>query len=346
VAFSIFGFATVSVQDLIFGDCCQLSKKFRRSWHFPFGEFMRSMRRCQLLTRSVRFGHLLQFKHLWAERRNMKTKNNKHSETTSVYGDVVLEATDQPLARQAVDAPLAPASCLAAAAQQAVKDLEFQRGEQTTAFDDVLAGIDDKTKQFLERELSRRRFLADAAVVAGGVGLVPALTGTVVAQNVPTGPVPETVAVNLKVNGRVYALKLDPRTSVLEAVREQLGLTGAKKGCNQGTCGACTVHVDGQRIVSCMTLAVMYQGREITTIEGLERGDQLHPLQAAFIENDAFQCGYCTSGQIMSGVACIREGHAGSEAEIREWMSGNICRCSAYPGIVAAIQDAAKVGGV
>ncbi len=278
----------------------------------------------------------------------MKTKKKRSeltSETSSIHQKVARSALDQPMSSVVPDAPRTPTSCVEASAQ-AIKDLEFQRGEQTTAFEDVLAGMDDKTKQFLERELSRRRFLANAAVVASGTALLPVFTGTAVAQNAPTGPALETVAVNLKVNGRVYALKLDPRTSVLEALREQLGLTGAKKGCNQGTCGACTVHVDGQRIVSCMTLAVMYQGREITTIEGLERGDQLHPLQAAFIENDAFQCGYCTSGQIMSGVACIREGHAGSETEIREWMSGNICRCSAYPGIVAAIQDAAKIGGV
>jgi len=148
----------------------------------------------------------------------------------------------------------------------------------------------------------------------------------------------------LTVNGRARRLKLDPRTSLLDALREQLQLTGTKKGCNQGACGACTVLVDGRRINACLTLAIMHVGAEITTIEGLARGDTLHPLQAAFIERDAFQCGYCTPGQIVSGVACIAEGHAGSAEEIRAWMSGNICRCGAYPGIVAAIGDAAKEG--
>jgi xanthine dehydrogenase YagT iron-sulfur-binding subunit len=146
----------------------------------------------------------------------------------------------------------------------------------------------------------------------------------------------------LIVNGTVRRLHLDTRTSLLDALREHLQLTGTKKGCNQGACGACTVLLDGRRIYSCLTLAIMHQGASITTIEGLADADTLHPLQAAFVECDALQCGYCTPGQILSGVACIAEGHAESTDEIRFWMSGNICRCGAYPGIVAAVAQTAQ----
>ncbi|MGY5809572.1 (2Fe-2S)-binding protein [Rhizobium sp. LEGMi198b] len=149
--------------------------------------------------------------------------------------------------------------------------------------------------------------------------------------------------VHLDINGREHELSLDPRVTLLDALREHLCLTGTKKGCDQGQCGACTVHVDGERVLSCLTLAAQAEGRKITTIEGLaaENGD-LHPVQAAFLEHDAFQCGYCTPGQIMSAVACIREGHAGSDDEIREYMAGNLCRCGAYPHIVAAVREAAE----
>ena len=147
----------------------------------------------------------------------------------------------------------------------------------------------------------------------------------------------EKVAVKLEVNGINHSLTIEPRVTLLDLLREQLNLTGTKKGCDHGQCGACTVHVDGKRINSCMTLAVMQSGKKVTTIEGLAKGDKLHPMQEAFIKHDGFQCGYCTPGQIMSAVACIREGHANSEAEIREYMSGNICRCGAYPNIVDAI---------
>ena len=134
-----------------------------------------------------------------------------------------------------------------------------------------------------------------------------------------------------------------PRVTLLDALRDHLGLNGTKKGCDQGQCGACTVHVDGVRVLACLTLAAQVEGREITTIEGLAQpGGELHPVQAAFLEQDGFQCGYCTPGQIMSAVACIREGHAGSDAEIREYMSGNLCRCGAYPHIVAAVRQAAE----
>ncbi|MEF0940424.1 (2Fe-2S)-binding protein [Rhizobium sp. BR 362] len=151
------------------------------------------------------------------------------------------------------------------------------------------------------------------------------------------------ITVHLDINGHVHELSLDPRVTLLDALREHLCLTGTKKGCDQGQCGACTVHVDGERVLSCLTLAAQAEGRKITTIEGLaaENGD-LHPVQAAFLEHDAFQCGYCTPGQIMSAVACIREGHAGSDDEIREYMAGNLCRCGAYPHIVAAVREAAE----
>ena len=159
------------------------------------------------------------------------------------------------------------------------------------------------------------------------------------------GNMSPTSNVTLRVNGTEHRLTLDSRTTLLDALREHLRLTGTKKGCGLGQCGACTVLMDSKRVKSCLWLAALVDGREITTIEGLARGDDLHPLQTAFIERDAFQCGYCTSGQIMAGVACIAEGHAGSAQEIRDWMSGNICRCGAYDNIVAAIQDAARVPG-
>jgi xanthine dehydrogenase YagT iron-sulfur-binding subunit len=145
----------------------------------------------------------------------------------------------------------------------------------------------------------------------------------------------------LNVNGREHRLTIDTRTSLLDALREHIGLTGAKKGCDQGQCGACTVHVDGKRVLSCLTLAVAAEGRRIETIEGLVGPDgALHPMQQAFIDQDGLQCGYCTPGQIMSAIACVREGHAKTDSDIREYMSGNLCRCAAYPNIVAAIRQA------
>ncbi|WP_113393320.1 (2Fe-2S)-binding protein [Rhizobium sp. SYY.PMSO] len=152
-----------------------------------------------------------------------------------------------------------------------------------------------------------------------------------------------TIHIALDINGQRHELDIEPRVTLLDALREHLSLTGTKKGCDQGQCGTCTCHVDGKRVLSCLTLAAQAEGRKVTTIEGIagESGD-LHPVQAAFIEHDAFQCGYCTPGQIMSAVACIREGHAGSDAEIREYMSGNLCRCGAYNSIVAAVRQAAE----
>jgi xanthine dehydrogenase YagT iron-sulfur-binding subunit len=151
-----------------------------------------------------------------------------------------------------------------------------------------------------------------------------------------------TARVRLTVNGTRHELDVDTRRSLLDVLREALNLTGTKKGCNQGACGACTILLNGRRIVACLTLAALHDGAEIDTIESLDRNGELHPLQSAFIEHDGLQCGFCTPGQIMSGLGCISEGHAGSPDEIRSWMSGNICRCGAYPGIVAAVADAAK----
>jgi xanthine dehydrogenase YagT iron-sulfur-binding subunit len=156
---------------------------------------------------------------------------------------------------------------------------------------------------------------------------------------------PGTGTVRLSANGDMYEVDLEPRVSLLDALREHMGLAGSKKGCDQGTCGACTVWVDGRRVLACLTLAVTCEGHEVTTIEGLATEGGLHPMQAAFVEQDAFQCGYCTPGQIMSAVALLREGHAGDDSEIREWMSGNICRCAAYPNIRAAIREVRDAGG-
>jgi xanthine dehydrogenase YagT iron-sulfur-binding subunit len=154
----------------------------------------------------------------------------------------------------------------------------------------------------------------------------------------------EKMPLSIEINGVYHKLSIEPRTTLLDLMREQLALTGTKKGCDHGQCGACTVHVDGNRVLSCLTLAVMVEGKKITTVEGLADGDQLHPMQEAFIKHDGFQCGYCTPGQIMSAIGCIREGHANSDDEIREYMSGNICRCGAYPNIVKAIADVKKGG--
>jgi xanthine dehydrogenase YagT iron-sulfur-binding subunit len=169
-----------------------------------------------------------------------------------------------------------------------------------------------------------------------------AATGEAAAAEAASETGAETVRIALGVNGRSRQLELDARASLLDALREHLGLTGTKKGCDHGQCGACTVHLDGRRVVSCLTLAAQADGHAVTTIEGLEGpGGLLHPMQQAFIDHDGLQCGYCTPGQIMAAVACVQEGHAGSTDEIREYMSGNLCRCGCYVGIVEAIQDAA-----
>ena len=191
---------------------------------------------------------------------------------------------------------------------------------------------------YTRRELMKLTAGAGGALAAGQ--LLPGALSTAAAAG--TAPSPAPIDVVLRVNGSEHRLTLDPRTTLLDTLREHLQLTGSKKGCGLGQCGACTVLMDGKRYKSCLSLAALVEGREITTIEGLAHGEQLHPLQSAFVERDAFQCGYCTSGQIMSGVACIAEGHTGSRQEIREWMSGNLCRCGAYDHIVTAIEDAAR----
>jgi xanthine dehydrogenase YagT iron-sulfur-binding subunit len=188
---------------------------------------------------------------------------------------------------------------------------------------------------------NRRAFIAAAAGTAVATPLTARAAGEPASASVAQDP-SLPVSMTLKVNGETKPLTLDARTTVLDALREHLGLTGSKKGCDHGQCGACTVLIEGRRVVSCLTLALAAQDKEITTIEGLAKGKALHPMQQAFIDNDAFQCGYCTPGQIMSAVACVREGHAASEDDIREHMSGNICRCAAYPNIVAAVKQVAS----
>ena len=188
-----------------------------------------------------------------------------------------------------------------------------------------------------EATITRRATLQAGAALAA---LPLATEGTATALTPPrvSG---QTMALRTSVNGRAVVAEIDTRTSLLDLLRERLALTGAKKGCDHGQCGACTGHVDGRRVASCLTLAAKVAGREVTTIEGLSDGETLHPMQQAFIDHDALQCGYCTPGQIMAAVACVREGNASSRERIREYMSGNLCRCGAYVGIVQAIEEAA-----
>ncbi len=190
---------------------------------------------------------------------------------------------------------------------------------------------------------SRRTFLSTGTLAAAAVPLAAHARpeGTTMAET-QRATTASGVPIVLRINGGDHRLTVDARMTLLDALRERLGLTGAKKGCDQGQCGACTVHLDGRRTLACLTLAVAAQGKTVTTIEGLAAADgNLHPMQAAFVDNDAFQCGYCTPGQIMSAVAVVQEGHATDAAAIREAMSGNLCRCAAYPNIVAAIVAAA-----
>ncbi len=196
--------------------------------------------------------------------------------------------------------------------------------------------------------LTRRDFLQTTALTGCLVATASASDLVMPARAAETTPpptAPEPIDVTLQINGTPRRLTLDPRTTLLDALREHLGLTGTKKGCDMGACGACTVHLDGRRAVSCLTLAAMAEGKRVTTIEGLAQDGQLHPLQAAFIEHDGLQCGYCTPGQIMSATALVAEGRATSDASIREFMSGNICRCGAYPNIVDAIKSVAVASG-
>lgn len=227
------------------------------------------------------------------------------------------------------------------------------RGSDGSLDSDRLADLDELL--IFGGQATRRKFLKQVAATGAAITLGPGLlrfgspfsaqAATAGAANTSATPVAAT-SVKLRINGKDFALSLDPRTSLLDTLRENLNLTGSKKGCDHGQCGACTVLVNGRRINSCLSLAVAHEGDEITTIEGLAQGDQLHPMQAAFVEHDGFQCGYCTPGQICSAVGCVSEGKTRSDEEIREFMSGNLCRCGAYPNIVDAIKDAAaKMGG-
>jgi xanthine dehydrogenase YagT iron-sulfur-binding subunit len=189
--------------------------------------------------------------------------------------------------------------------------------------------------------ISRREFLTTGSLV---------LTAEAVSLKATAGAETEAVAggmpITLEVNGTTHRLKVEPRVTLLDALRERLALCGTKKGCDHGQCGACTVHLDGRRVVSCLTLAVQADGKQITTIEGVaSKEGSLHPMQQAFLDHDGLQCGYCTPGQIMSAIACVKEGHTHSADEIREYMSGNLCRCGAYAGILAAIQQVAAKQG-
>jgi xanthine dehydrogenase YagT iron-sulfur-binding subunit len=187
--------------------------------------------------------------------------------------------------------------------------------------------------------IRRRTFVGASLAVGGAVAAAPLLAGCGDDDRPDDS---QTSVVGLRINGEQREITVDNRTSLLDMLRERADLPGTKKGCDQGACGACTILLNGQRINSCLTLAVMHDGAEITTVEGLEQNGRLHPLQQAFIDEDGLQCGYCTAGQLMSGIGCIREGHTGSPAEIREWMSGNICRCGAYTNIVNAVAAAAR----
>ena len=208
--------------------------------------------------------------------------------------------------------------------------------------------IDNKSREKEEEKSaggSRRDFIKKSSVITA-IALTPAaaVKASDLKLDEKLSAAMEQMPLSIEINGQQHNLKVEPRTTLLDLLRERLKLTGTKKGCDQGQCGACTVHVDGIRVNSCLSLAIMNDGAKVTTIEGLSKGNDLHPMQEAFIKHDSFQCGYCTPGQIMSAVACIHEGHADSELEIREFMSGNICRCGAYANIVNAIQEV-KAGG-
>ncbi len=207
-----------------------------------------------------------------------------------------------------------------------------------------------KAEDGVAARVSRRSFLSSLGAAGVAVGAVPMVAGAATASTLaPASPILDahpkaeviegSIPVSLRINGKTVDMQIDPRTTLLDCLRETISLTGTKKGCDHGQCGACTVHVNDRRINSCLTLAVMHQGDEITTIEGLGQPGNLHPMQAAFVKHDGYQCGYCTSGQIMSAVALLKEKCGSSDAEVKELMSGNICRCGAYPNIVAAIQE-------
>jgi len=206
------------------------------------------------------------------------------------------------------------------------------------SIDDLLESLTPRPVPSGVSEFSRREFLVTAAAVAFALTLLPKLGHA--ETRAPTTVQSDSKPIMLNVNGQDVRISIEPRVTLLDALRERAGLTGTKKGCDHGQCGACTVLIEGRRVNSCLLLAIMQQGKKITTIEGLSQGDNLHPVQEAFIQHDGFQCGYCTPGQIMSAVACIHEGHANSDEDLQTWMSGNICRCGAYVGIREAILEA------
>ena len=227
----------------------------------------------------------------------------------------------------------------------AMDNVEDQSSDHTgDAFPDDIDSVETLT----EEGEARRLFLKQALIAGGGLAAANLLlkysvharsaANTVLAEQQNATPAAGTINVKLKINGKTYPLILQPQVTLLDALRERIGLTGSKKGCDRGQCGACTVLADGLRINSCLALAAAYEGKEIVTIEGLADGDRLHPLQNAFIKHDGFQCGFCTPGQIMSAAGLLKEG-CPSGMTLRECMSGNICRCGAYPGIVAAIEE-------
>jgi len=200
----------------------------------------------------------------------------------------------------------------------------------------------DEMEQSFGYSETRRKFLKQFAVTSAAMTLGPRLisiSSANAAEETAGASVENAVDVHLKINGKDHALKLDPRTTLLDCLRENLHLTGSKKGCDHGQCGACTVHINGRRVNSCLCFAAMHEGDEITTLEGIGQPENLHPVQAAFVACDAYQCGYCTSGQIMSAVALLKEPCGSEDGDVKEFMSGNICRCGAYPNIVAAIQS-------
>jgi Aerobic-type carbon monoxide dehydrogenase, small subunit CoxS/CutS homologs len=218
-----------------------------------------------------------------------------------------------------------------------VPDREQSGGEKAPSF----FGGSETRRKFL------KQFTATSAAMTLGPRLLAASSATAAEKAtaaVSAAPIENAVDVRLKVNGKDYTLKIDPRTSLLDCLREHLHLTGSKKGCDHGQCGACTVHINGRRQLSCLSFAALHEGEEITTIEGIGQPEKMHPMQTAFVTCDAYQCGYCTSGQIMSAVALLKEPCGADDAEVKEFMSGNICRCGAYQNIVAAIQKVRQGG--
>ena len=259
-------------------------------------------------------------------------------------------ATDNDVVLVHIENPAAVVADLKGSGEKVAMAGHVSKPDQTVTSpsDDISGkpvGDSGQTPAISVLDLTRRATLKGMAALVGAplIGNARPAFSQATPNITPSLAVSGEYAVSLhtRVNGRKVSLPADARTSLLDLLRESLGLTGVKKGCDHGQCGACTVHVDGQRVVSCLTLAAKVEGRDVTTIEGLSDGNLLHPMQQAFIDHDALQCGYCTPGQIMAAIACVNEGNATSKERIREYMSGNICRCGAYPGIVAAIQDAA-----